>query len=156
MSKPEAGDRAPDFTLPTDGGGNVSLADYAGKVLVLYFYPRDDTPGCTKQAIGFTEKAEEFAAAGAAILGISNDPVAKHDKFKAKHSLGIDLAADPESETIAAYGAWVEKNMYGKKSMGTERSTFLIDGDGIIRQVWRKVRVPGHIESVLTAVRDLD
>ncbi len=149
------GDTAPDFTLPRDGGGEVSLADYKGRPVVLYFYPRDDTPGCTKEAIGFTERAEDFTAAGATVLGVSKDTVAKHDKFVTKHALGIVLLSDAESDVCERYGVWVEKNMYGRTSMGIERATFLIDGDGKVAQVWRKVKVPGHVDAVLDAVRAL-
>ncbi|NHK27799.1 thioredoxin-dependent thiol peroxidase [Parvularcula flava] len=155
MTKPETGDKAPEFTLARDDGETVTLSDYAGRTLVLYFYPKDDTPGCTRQAIGFTEHAKDFEKAGAAILGVSKDTVAKHEKFKQKHELGIDLASDPEGETIEAYGTWVEKNMYGKKYMGIDRSTFLIDGKGVVREAWRKVRVPGHVEAVLDAAKKL-
>ena len=146
------GDQAPAFSLPADNGQTVSLADYGGKKVVLYFYPKDDTPGCTKQAIGFTEKIKEFEAQGAVIIGISPDKAAKHDKFIAKHNLAITLAADEEKETLEAYGVWVEKSMYGKKYMGVERTTFLIDESGKTNQIWRKVKVPGHVETVLTAV----
>lgn len=149
------GDTAPDFTLPRDGGGEVSLADYKGRPVVLYFYPRDDTPGCTKEALGFTERAEDFTAAGATVLGVSKDTVAKHDKFVSKHALGIVLLSDAESDVCERYGVWVEKNMYGRTSMGIERATFLIDGDGKVAQVWRKVKVPGHVDAVLDAVRAL-
>ncbi|MFO7806643.1 MAG: thioredoxin-dependent thiol peroxidase [Paracoccaceae bacterium] len=149
------GDTAPDFTLPRDGGGEVSLADYKGRPVVLYFYPRDDTPGCTKEAIGFTERAEDFTAAGATVLGVSKDTVTKHDKFVSKHALGIVLLSDAESDVCERYGVWVEKNMYGRTSMGIERATFLIDGDGKVAQVWRKVKVPGHVDAVLDAVRAL-
>ncbi|MCA1777294.1 MAG: thioredoxin-dependent thiol peroxidase [Loktanella sp.] len=149
------GDTAPDFTLPRDGGGEVSLADYKERPVVLYFYPRDDTPGCTKEALGFTERAEDFTAAGATVLGVSKDTVAKHDKFVSKHALGIVLLSDAESDVCERYGVWVEKNMYGRTSMGIERATFLIDGDGKVAQVWRKVKVPGHVDAVLDAVRAL-
>lgn len=149
------GDTAPDFTLPRDGGGEVSLADYKGRPVVLYFYPRDDTPGCTKEALGFTERAEDFTAAGATVLGVSKDTVTKHDKFVSKHALGIVLLSDAESDVCERYGVWVEKNMYGRTSMGIERATFLIDGDGKVAQVWRKVKVPGHVDAVLDAVRAL-
>ena len=149
------GDTAPDFTLPRDGGGEVSLADYKGRPVVLYFYPRDDTPGCTKEAIGFTERAEEFTATGATVLGVSKDTVAKHEKFVIKHSLGIVLLSDAESDVCERYGVWVEKNMYGRTSMGIERATFLIDGEGKVSQVWRKVKVPGPVDAVLDAVRAL-
>jgi peroxiredoxin Q/BCP len=122
--------------------------------VVLYFYPRDDTPGCTKEAIAFTEAADDFEAAGATVIGVSKDSVAKHDKFVAKHGLGVILASDAEGSTCEDYGVWVEKNMYGKKSMGVERATFLIGPNGVVRQVWRKVKVPGHAEAVLAAVRE--
>ena len=150
------GDVAAAFTLPRDGGGQVSLTDYAGQSVVLYFYPRDDTPGCTKEAIGFTEMAAEFAAANAVVIGASKDSVKKHDKFREKHSLGVVLVSDEESDLCETYGVWVEKNMYGKTYMGIERATFLIGPDGKIAQVWRKVKVPGHVEAVLEAVRALD
>ncbi|GIT92446.1 peroxiredoxin [Jannaschia pagri] len=144
---------APGFTLPRDGGSEVSLSDFAGKQVVLYFYPKDDTPGCTKEAIAFTEQADAFAAAGAVVIGVSKDPVAKHDKFIAKHSLGIILVSDENGTTCEDYGVWVEKNMYGKKYMGIERATYLIGADGMIKQVWRKVKVPGHADAVLEAVK---
>ena len=150
------GDVAPAFTLPRDGGGQVSLTDYAGQSVVLYFYPRDDTPGCTKEAIGFTEMAAEFAAANTVVIGASKDSVKKHAKFREKHSLGVVLVSDEESDLCEKYGVWVEKNMYGKTYMGIERATFLIGPDGKIAQVWRKVKVPGHVEAVLEAVRALD
>ncbi|MDR6265534.1 thioredoxin-dependent thiol peroxidase [Roseobacter sp. N2S] len=152
---PDIGEKAPSFTLPRDGGGTVSLSDYAGKAVVLYFYPRDDTPGCTKESIGFTESAALFDAAGAVVVGVSKDSVKSHDKFVAKHNLGIVLASD-ENETLCEdMGVWVEKNMYGKKYMGIERATFLIDGAGVIQQIWRKVKVPGHVDAVLDAVKAL-
>lgn len=151
----DIGDSAPTFTLPTEDGGTVSLKDYKGKILVLYFYPRDDTSGCTKEAIAFSEMLDEFEAAGASVLGVSKDTPEKHAKFRAKHDLTVPLASDEEGEVIEAYGAWVEKNMYGKKRMGIDRSTFVIDEKGKIRALWRKVRVPGHVEKVLDAVRDL-
>jgi len=150
---PEVGDKAPDFTLPGDGGQTISLSDLKGKKVVLYFYPKDDTPGCTKEAIAFTQKKAEFEAAGTVIIGVSKDTAAKHDKFKAKHDLTIDLASDEEGQTIEAYGVWVEKNMYGKKYMGIERATYLIDEAGVIKEVWRKVKVPGHAEKVLDAAQ---
>ncbi len=149
----EEGSAAPDFALPRDGGGTVSLAEHAGKPVVVYFYPKDDTSGCTKEAIGFTERADDFAAAGAVVIGISKDSVASHDKFKAKHGLGIVLASDAEGDVCERYGVWVEKSMYGRKYMGIDRSTFLIK-DGVVQKVWRKVKVPGHVDAVLEAVRD--
>ena len=149
------GDAAPDFTLPRDGGGEVALADLRGRPAVIYFYPKDDTPGCTKEAIAFSGLAAEFAAAGAAVLGVSKDTVAKHDSFRDKHELGVALLSDAEDDVCERYGVWVEKNMYGKKSFGVERATFLIDGAGRIARVWRKVKAQGHAEEVLTAVRAL-
>ena len=150
------GDTAPAFTLPRDGGEQVSLTDYAGQAVVLYFYPRDDTPGCTKEAIGFTEMADEFTAANTVVIGASKDSVKKHDKFREKHSLGVVLVSDEESDLCETYGVWVEKSMYGKTYMAIERATFLIGPNGKIAQIWRKVKVPGHVEAVLEAARALD
>ncbi|MCA8887396.1 MAG: peroxiredoxin [Parvularculaceae bacterium] len=156
MAKPiEPGCKAPAFTLLTDGGGKVRLADYAGRKLVLYFYPKDDTSGCTREAIDFTAAARKFKTAGAEILGVSKDSVEKHDKFKAKHDLKITLGADEDARMIEKYGVWVEKNLYGRKYMGIERATFLIDEKGVVREVWRKVKVPGHVDKVLEAVKAL-
>lgn len=154
-SRPDTGDKAPDFDMPADGGGSVALSDFKGQNVVLYFYPRDDTPGCTKEAIAFTEMGASFAAANTGIVGVSRDTVAKHDKFKAKHDLEVTLGADEDGSVCEAYGVWVEKNMYGRKSMGIERSTFLIGADGTIRQSWRKVKVAGHVEAVLEAAKGL-
>jgi peroxiredoxin Q/BCP len=151
----EAGDTAPAFTLPTDGGGKLSLKDLKGKKVVLYFYPKDDTSGCTKEAIDFTTRRKAFDKAGAVVVGCSRDSAASHEKFKRKHGLEVTLAADEEGKTCAAYGVWVEKSMYGRKYMGIERATFLIDGAGKIRRVWRKVKVPGHAEEVLAAAQAL-
>ncbi|MHA7886812.1 peroxiredoxin [Roseicyclus sp.] len=151
----EIGAPAPDFTLPRDGGGEVSLSAQQPKAVVLYFYPKDDTSGCTKQALGFTELSEAFAEAGAVVIGVSKDSVAKHDKFIAKHGLGVILASDEESDVCERYGVWAEKSMYGKTYMGIERSTFLIDDAGVLRAEWRKVKVPGHVEAVLEAVKAL-
>lgn len=151
-TRPTAGDPAPPFTLATDGGGEVSLADFKGRPLVLYFYPKDDTSGCTKEAQGFRDAKPDFDALGAAILGVSKDSVKKHDSFKAKYELTFPLGSDPEGTVCAAYGVWVQKNMYGRTYMGIERSTFLIDPAGTIVQAWRKVKVPGHVEAVLAAV----
>lgn len=153
MTELKAGDPAPDFTLPASGGQTISLGDFAGKQVVLYLYPRDDTPGCTKEAIGFTEHLDAFTAENAVILGLSKDTPVKHDKFIAKHDLKIALLSDEDGSVIESYGSWVEKNMYGKKSMGIERSTFLIGPDGALQKIWRKVKVPGHVEAVLDAVR---
>ncbi|MCO6382559.1 peroxiredoxin [Oceanicola sp. 502str15] len=149
------GQHAPDFTLPRDGGGEVTLSALRPAPVVLYFYPRDDTPGCTTEAIEFTAALAEFEAAGAKIVGVSRDTVAKHEKFIAKHGLGIPLVADEEGTVCEAYGTWVEKNMYGKKSMGIERATFLIGGDGTVVREWRKVKVKGHVDEVLEAVKGL-
>lgn len=147
----QAGDPAPDFDLPADGGGRVRLADFKSRKLVLYFYPKDDTTGCTNEAKGFSEAAEAFKAAGAAVVGVSPDTAASHDKFKAKYSLNLALGADVDRAVVERYGVWVEKSMYGRKYMGVERSTFLIDATGRVRRVWRKVKVPGHIVEVLAA-----
>lgn len=150
------GDPAPPFDLPTAGGGRVSLSSLKGKRVVLYFYPKDDTPGCTLEALNFTENAKAFAKANAVVLGVSRDSVAKHDKFAAKHGLKVQLAADDEGVVTEAYGVWGEKTLYGRKFMGIERATFLIDPKGKIAHVWRKVRVPGHVEDVLKVVNALD
>ncbi len=153
MSELKPGDKAPDFTLPADGGRQISLRELQGKSVVLYFYPKDDTPGCTTEAIGFSEAIDDFEAAGAVVIGVSKDSVAKHDKFRDKHELKVVLASDEAGDTVEAYGAWVEKNMYGRTYMGIERCTYLIGPDGVIRQVWRKVKVKGHVDSVLEAVK---
>lgn len=150
------GDPAPPFDLPTAGGGRVSLGSLKGKRVVLYFYPKDDTPGCTLEALNFTENAKAFAKANAVVLGVSRDSVAKHDKFAAKHGLKVQLGADEEGAVTEAYGVWGEKTLYGRKFMGIERATFLIDPKGKIAHVWRKVRVPGHVEDVLKVVNALD
>ncbi len=147
------GKPAPDFTMPTDGGGSVSLKDLKGKKVVLYFYPKDDTPGCTKEACGFRDAMPDFSGLDAVIIGVSRDSVAKHDKFKTKYELPFTLASDENGKTSEAYGTWVEKSMYGKKYMGMERATFLIDEAGVLRNEWRKVKVPGHVEAVLEAVK---
>ncbi|MBX6320661.1 MAG: thioredoxin-dependent thiol peroxidase [Rhodospirillaceae bacterium] len=151
----EAGDKAPDFTLPTDGNGTVSLKGLRGKTVVLYFYPKDDTSGCTKEACGFRDRLADFTKAGAVVIGVSRDSVDSHDRFKKKHALPFTLASDRDGTVCSAYGAWVEKSLYGRKYMGIDRSTFLIDGKGVVRRVWRKVKVPGHVEAVLEAVRGL-
>ena len=148
------GGKAPEITLPRDGGTSVSLSDFAGQKVVLYFYPKDDTPGCTTEAIGFTKMATEFAAAGAVVLGVSKDPVKKHDKFVAKYELGIALLSDEDGDVCERYGTWGEKSMYGKTYMGIERATFLIGADGTISHIWRKVKVPGHVNAVLAAVKE--
>ena len=151
----EDGQPALDFTLPRDGGGEVTLSALKGQPVVVYFYPKADTSGCTKQALGFTELGAEFEAAGATVLGISKDPVKKLDKFRDKHTLGVTLLSDEDSDVCERYGVWKEKSMYGKTYMGIERSTFLIDADGKVAQSWRKVKVPGHVEAVLKAVKAL-
>ena len=143
------GDPAPDFALPRDGGDIVKLSDFADGALVIFFYPRDDTRGCTKEAVGFTAAAADFAAAGVEILGGSKDTVAKHEKFRDKHGLGVPLLSDADGDMCERYGVWVEKSMYGKTYMGIERTTFLIGADGAIRKIWRKVKVPGHVDAVL-------
>lgn len=149
------GDTAPDFTLPTDGGGSVTLSALRGKAVIVYFYPKDDTPGCTTEACGFRDAQPDFGAANAVVIGISKDSAAAHDKFKAKHALSFALAADTEGKVVEAYDSWVEKSMYGKKYMGIDRATFLIDQGGVIRGVWHKVKVPGHVEAVLKAAQAL-
>ena len=149
------GDRAPDFDLPADGGRRIALSRLKGKPVVLYFYPKDNTSGCTAEALAFSKDAKAFARAGAVVVGVSKDSAASHDKFKSKYDLALDLAADEDTKTAVAYGVWVEKSMYGRKYMGMERATFLIDAKGKIRQVWRKVKVPGHSAEVLGAVKAL-
>lgn len=151
----DAGDPLPDFSLPTDGGGTIATADLRGSTTVLYFYPRDDTSGCTKEAQAFRDNSTAFAAAGVRIVGVSPDGVASHDKFKSKHDLNFTLAADADKTLAQAMGVWVEKSMYGRKYMGIERSTFLIDAEGVVRKVWRKVKVTGHAAAVLTAAQAL-
>jgi thioredoxin-dependent peroxiredoxin len=150
-----AGDKAPAFTLPRDGGATVSLKDFMGRNLVLYFYPKADTPGCTREAIAFSRLRAAFAKAGTDILGVSADSVAAQDKFKSKHGLKIPLASDETRKMLTAYGAWGEKSLYGRKFMGIIRKTYLIDGKGRIARVWPKVRVEGHAEEVLEAARAL-
>lgn len=153
---PAEGEKAPAFSMPTANGDTAALKDLKGKTIVLYFYPKADTSGCTKQAIGFTEHLAEFEKAGAVVIGVSKDPVAKHEKFRDKYDLGVVLASDAETEVCEAYDVWVEKNMYGRKYMGIERSTFVIDPKGKIAKAWRKVKIPGHVEAVLKTVQDLD
>lgn len=155
MTELAIGDQAPDFELPCDGGTSLKLSDLRGKPVVLFFYPKDDTSGCTTEAIAFSQLLERFRAAGARVLGMSPDSVKRHDKFKAKHELTVELVSDEEKTALNAYGVWVEKSMYGRKYMGVERSTFLISADGSIAEVWRKVKVPGHAETVLQAVESL-
>ena len=149
------GGPAPDFTLPANNGGTVTLREYRGTPTVLYFYPKDDTSGCTRQALGFSEALADFTALGAHVVGISKDTIARHDKFIKKHGLKVTLASDLDGSVLNAYGVWVEKNMYGRKYFGIERATYLIDAGGNIAHIWRKVRVDGHVEAVLAAVREL-
>ena len=151
----DKGDMAPDFTLPRDGGGSLTLSDLRPAPVVLFFYPRDNTPGCTREATEFSAQADVFEALGAKLVGVSKDSIASHDKFVTKHGLTMPLASDEHGSVCEDYGTWVEKNMYGKKYMGIERSTFLIDGSGRIARVWRKVKVPGHVDTVLEALRAL-
>jgi peroxiredoxin Q/BCP len=149
------GSLAPDFTLPTDGGGSLTLSSFRGQKLVLYAYPQDDTPSCTNEAIAFNGLRSEFAAAGTRIIGISPDSVKRHDKFRQKYGLNFTLVSDETRQAIEAYGLWVEKQMYGRRYMGVERSTFLIDAAGRIARIWSKVKVKGHAEEVLEAARKL-
>jgi peroxiredoxin len=149
------GAKAPAFKMKTDGGGEVSLADLKGRKVVLYFYPKDDTPGCTKEACGFRDLSKAFAKAGATVIGVSKDSAKRHDGFKAKYGLPFTLASDEDGKTCTAYGTWIEKSMYGRKYMGIERATFLIDGKGVVRRVWRGVKVAGHVEAVLEAAQEI-
>jgi len=155
MSGPDAGDKAPDFNAPTDGGGKLKLSSLKGQKVVLYFYPKDDTPGCTKEACGFRDTMAELTKAGAVVVGVSRDSVKRHDNFKAKYDLPFQLVSDEDGAICEAYGVWVEKKNYGRTYMGIERATFLIDAKGKIAQVWRKVRVNGHVEAVTEAVTAL-
>ena len=151
----EDGQNAPDFELPGDDGETFQLNALQGQPVVLFFYPKDDTSGCTKEAIAFSELKDEFEAAGVKVAGISPDSIEKHVKFKKKHDLSVLLLSDEEKQVVETYGVWVEKSMYGKKYMGVERATFLIDGEGQIAKIWRKVKVPGHADAVFNAVREL-
>jgi peroxiredoxin Q/BCP len=151
----EIGDKAPDFTLSTDGNGKVTLSKLRGQKVVLYFYPKDDTSGCTAEACGFRDSFPKFGKIEAAVIGISKDSVASHDKFKKKYELPFTLASDADGKVCEAYGVWVEKSMYGRKYMGIERATFLIDEKGVVRGVWHKVKVPGHVDAVLAAAKAL-
>jgi thioredoxin-dependent peroxiredoxin len=151
----KVGDKAPDFTLPTDGGGKISSNELKGKKLVLYFYPKDDTPGCTTEACAFRDSLPDFSKVKAVIVGVSKDSVASHDRFKTKLKLPFPLASDEAGTACEAYGTWVEKSMYGKTYMGIERSTFLIDEAGVIRAIWRKMKADGHAEEVLAAAEAL-
>jgi len=151
----DIGDKAPDFRLPTDGGGELGLVDLKGKTVVLYFYPKDSTPGCTTEAEDFRDRIADFERAGAAIVGASKDSIKRHDNFKAKHDLPFPLISDEGGSLCEDYGVWKKKKLYGREFMGIERTTFLIDGDGVVRQVWRKVKVKGHADAVLEAVQAL-
>ncbi|MBL9122091.1 MAG: thioredoxin-dependent thiol peroxidase [Planctomycetaceae bacterium] len=151
----EVGEKAPDFTLPSDGGGKIKLSALKGSPVVLYFYPRDDTPGCTKEACAFRDQSKALAKLGAQVLGVSTDDVASHDKFRDKYKLNFPLLADVDHKVAERYGAWREKNMYGKKSMGIQRSTYLIDAAGKVAKVWKKVSVDGHDDQVLEALQEL-
>ncbi len=155
MADLNVGDKAPDFTLPRNGGGDISLSSLNGKAVVLYFYPKDDTSGCTAQAIDFSAMGAEFEAANSVVIGISPDSVKSHDKFAAKHALTVMLASDEERQVLEAYGVWKEKSMYGKKYMGVERTTYLVAPYGKIAQIWKKVKVPGHAQLVLDAIKAL-
>ncbi len=155
MAELGVGNKAPEIDLEADDGSRFSLAALRGSKVVVYFYPKDDTPGCTVEAIDFTKAAPAFAKAGTRVVGISPDTTASHCKFRDKHGLGITLAADPDRKAIGAYGVWVEKSMYGRKYMGVERSTFLIGPDGRLAREWRKVKVPGHVQEVLAAAEAL-
>ncbi|WP_028028262.1 thioredoxin-dependent thiol peroxidase [Gemmobacter nectariphilus] len=150
-----AGDMAPDFTLPRDGGGTITLSALRPGKVVVYFYPKDDTPGCTTEALDFTAKRADFEAAGVTVIGVSKDSAASHDKFCRKHGLGIVLASDEAGSTCEDFGVWGEKSMYGKKFLGITRATFLIDAEGRIAKVWPKVKVAGHANEVLEAARAL-
>ena len=151
----DVGSPAPEFVLPDQDGRAVSLADFAGRPLVLYFYPKDDTTGCTAEALEFSALAERFTTAGAAVLGVSPDSVKSHGKFRDKHALALSLASDEEKTMLGAYGVWVEKSMYGRKYMGVERTTMLVDRAGTIARIWPKVKVKGHAAEVLAAVEAL-
>ena len=151
----EEGSKAPAFTLATDAGEKVKLSSFKGSPVVIYFYPKDDTPGCTKEACAFRDRKGELQALGAVVLGISGDSVESHVKFRDKYSLNFPLLSDPDHAVSEKFGAWREKNMYGKKSMGIQRSTFLIDADGKVAKVWKRVQVDGHDEQVLEALRSL-
>lgn len=155
MARPQVGDLAPDFTLPSDNSDTITLSSLKGKPVVLYFYPKDDTSGCTKEAITFSQLKPEFDKIGARVIGISPDSAEKHAKFRKKHELSVDLAADEDKTALEAYGVWLEKSMYGRKYMGVERTTFLIDAEGHVARIWEKVKVDGHAQTVLEAAQAL-
>jgi peroxiredoxin Q/BCP len=149
------GKKAPDFTAPTDGGKSLKLSELRGKPVVLYFYPKDDTPGCTTEACGFRDAAPEFKKLKAQVIGVSRDSVARHDKFKTKYGLTFPLVSDEDGKICEKYGTWIEKSLYGRKYMGVDRATFLIDKDGVVRNVWNKVKVAGHVDEVREALKAL-
>jgi len=149
------GDKAPAFAMTTDGGGTVSLKDLKGQTVVLYFYPKDDTPGCTKEACAFRDSMPDFSGLDATIIGVSKDSVKRHDNFKAKYDLPFTLASDDDGAVCKAYGTWVQKKLYGREYMGIERATFLINGKGVVAKVWRRVKVAGHVEEVLESAKSL-
>ncbi|MBO6519889.1 MAG: thioredoxin-dependent thiol peroxidase [Rhodospirillales bacterium] len=151
----DTGDKAPDFNLPVNGGGNLALKDLKGKTAVVYFYPKDMTPGCTTEAQDFRDRIKDFEKAGAVVVGVSKDSVKRHDNFVEKQSLPFQLISDENGTLCEDFGVWVEKNMYGRKYMGIQRATFVIDGKGVIRHVWPKVKVKGHADEVLDAVKSL-
>ncbi|QDV57675.1 thioredoxin-dependent thiol peroxidase [Rosistilla oblonga] len=151
----EAGQKAPAFNLASDEGGKIRLSSLKGSPVVLYFYPKDDTPGCTKEACAFRDRCEEIQALGATVLGVSPDDTASHAKFRSKYELNFPLLADPDHKVAEAYGAWREKNMYGKISMGIQRSTFVIDAEGKVAKVWKRVKVDGHDQHVIDAIKAL-
>ena len=151
----DVGDKAPNFKMPTDGGGEVSLQSLKGRNVVLYFYPKDDTPGCTKEACGFQEALPDFSKIDAAIVGVSKDSIERHQKFKNKYGLKFTLGSDEDGSVCESYGVWKEKKNYGRTYMGIERSTFLIDAKGVVRNVWRKVSINGHVDEVLEAAKAL-
>ena len=151
----DEGKKAPDFTGATDGGGKLKLSELRGKPVVLYFYPKDDTPGCTTEACGFRDSAAAFKRLKAQVIGVSKDSVARHDKFKAKYGLTFPLVSDEDGKICEKYGTWIEKSLYGRKYMGIDRATFLIDKDGVVRKVWRKVKVAGHVDEVQAALKAL-
>lgn len=154
MATLQEGDKAPDFTLPADGGGTVSLKDYKGRRVLVYFYPKDDTSGCTAESCSFSENIKAFDKLNCAVIGISKDSVKSHDKFKAKYDLQFPLGSDAESDVCERYGVWTEKSMYGRKYMGIERTTFLIDENGKIEKIWNKVKVNGHTDEVMAALNN--
>jgi peroxiredoxin Q/BCP len=151
----EEGKKAPDFTAPTDGGSKLKLSDLRGKPVVLYFYPKDDTPGCTTEACGFRDAITSLKRLKAQVVGVSRDSVARHDKFKAKYGLPFPLVSDEDGKVCEKYGTWIEKSLYGRKYMGIDRATFLVDKDGVVRKIWRKVKVAGHVGDVQEALKAL-